>query len=354
MDIIIAVKADVGGSSGEERGDGGTTAEGREDQFHGVPANPLKAAISHAAKLSLPAYFERVGWPLNKALPRGEAFSSGDLGMIVREHQLVKLQVSQKLLNYKKERYGFNQAAVILSSTDLKERIHGAMSMSSMAFVTQTLGQICSPGDPSYGSDFNNLCAALGAQPIVARTFVKLLAGSPDNNCLMLLIDVVGHWIQKLSEAFPRTAAGIQHAQIDFDRARELKLKSFIADFMEEYDASGLPRAKVSRIAFGHLSWFLHHVMYMVWLHSVCDHDKPPVKFPDDCLVGKHARPIIYYVAGWTLYSTSKALTVARVKRLLFFKFSESQSIKEDMAKSKDLSTLLVDRRKHKSPVLLA
>jgi hypothetical protein len=28
MDIIIAVEADVGGSSGEERGDGGTTAEG--------------------------------------------------------------------------------------------------------------------------------------------------------------------------------------------------------------------------------------------------------------------------------------------------------------------------------------
>jgi hypothetical protein len=84
---IIAVKADVGGSSGEERGDGGTTAEGGEDQFHGVPANPLRAAIPHATKLSLHVYFERVGWPLNKALPRGEAFSSGDFGMIVREHQ---------------------------------------------------------------------------------------------------------------------------------------------------------------------------------------------------------------------------------------------------------------------------
>jgi hypothetical protein len=99
--------------------------------------------------------------------------------------------------------------------------------------------------DPSYGSDFNNLCAALDAQPILARTFVKLLAGSLDDNCSMLLVDVVEHWIPKLSEAFPRTAAGIEHAQIDFGRARESKLKSFIADFMEEYDASGLPRAKV-------------------------------------------------------------------------------------------------------------
>ncbi len=151
-----------------------------------------------------------------------------------------------------------------------------------------------------------------------------------------------------MSEAFPRTAAGIGHDQIDFDRARESKLKSFIADFMEEYDASGLPRAEVSRIGFGHLGQFLHHLMFMVWFHSVCNHDKPPVKFLDDCLVGKHARPIIYYVAGWMLYSASKALMVARDKRLLFFGFSESQSIDEDMAKSMDLPTSLVDRRKHK------
>ncbi len=180
---------------------------------------------------------------------------------------------------------------------------------------------------------------------------MKLLAGSPAVNCLMLLVDVVENWIHKLSEAFPRTAAGIEHAQIDFDRARESKLKSFIADFMEEYDGSGLPHAEVSRIGFGQLGRFLHHVMFMVWLHSVCDHDKPPVNFPDDCLVGKHARPVIYYVAGWMLYSASKALTVARDKRLLFFEFSESQSINEDMAKSTDLPTSLVDRRKRKSLV---
>ncbi len=92
---IITVEADVGGSNNdEEGGDGGTTAGGGGDQFRGVPANPYGAVISHAAKLSLRAYFERVGWPLNKVLPRGEAFSSGDLGMIVREHYLIKMHVS--------------------------------------------------------------------------------------------------------------------------------------------------------------------------------------------------------------------------------------------------------------------
>ncbi len=130
----------------------------------------------------------------------------------------MKTQVSQQLLNYKKERYGFNQVAVILSSTNLEERIRGGMSMSLTAFVTQTLSRICSPGDPSYGSDFNNLCAALDAQPIEARTFVKLLAGSPTDNCSVLLVDVVEHLILKLSEAFPRTAAGIEHRSDDCSR----------------------------------------------------------------------------------------------------------------------------------------
>jgi hypothetical protein len=83
---IIAVKADIGGSNDDERRDGGTTPGGGGDQFRGVLANPHGAVISHAAKLSLRAYLKRVGWPLNKVLPRGEAFSSGDLGVIVREH----------------------------------------------------------------------------------------------------------------------------------------------------------------------------------------------------------------------------------------------------------------------------
>ncbi len=91
---IIAVEADIGGSNNDERGDGGTTPGGGGDQFRGVPANPHGAVTSHGAKLSLCAYFERVGWPLNKVLPRGEAFSSGDLGMIVRKHHLIKTQVS--------------------------------------------------------------------------------------------------------------------------------------------------------------------------------------------------------------------------------------------------------------------
>ncbi len=107
----------------------------------------------------------------------------------------------------------------------------------------------------------------------------------------------------------------------------------------------------ISKIGFGHIGRFLHQVIFLAWSHSVCNHEKPPVKFPVDCLVGKHARPVIYYVAGWTLYSASQALTIAMDKRPLFFEFSSAHSIDEDMARSLGLPMSLVDRRKRKSSV---
>ncbi len=147
------------------------------------------------------------------------------------------------------------------------------------------------------------MCAALCALPAEARNFVKMLAESPDNNCFRLLVEVVENWIKAMADIFPKTAAGIQNAQIDFDRGRELRLQSFVAGFMAEYDAysSQLIPSGISKIIFGNLGRFLHHVMFMTWSHSICGSEKPPVEFPVDCLVGKYARPVIYYVSGWTL-----------------------------------------------------
>jgi hypothetical protein len=154
-----------------------------------------------------------------------------------------------------------------------------------------------------------------------------------------------------MTDTFPKTAAGIQNAQIDFDRGRELKLQCLAAELMEEYDASGFTPLVISKIGFGNLSRFFHHVVFLAWSHFVCSKDKPPIKFPVDCLVGKHACPVMYYVAGWTLYSASKALTVARDKRPLFLEFSMTHSIDEDIARSSGLPTSLVERRKRNSSV---
>ena len=54
----------------------------------------IQGTITRAAKLALLAYFQQVNWPLNKILPRGEAFISGELGYIAKQHCLLKSQVS--------------------------------------------------------------------------------------------------------------------------------------------------------------------------------------------------------------------------------------------------------------------
>ncbi len=113
--------------------------------------------------------------------------------------------------------------------------------LSSDAFVAQTLSQIHSPGNPSYGFDFNNLCAALSVQLPVVRSFVKLLSEDLGNTCSNLIVDVMESWIKLMSETFPKTAAGIQNVQIDFNRGRELKLQGFVAESMGKYDAIGFP-----------------------------------------------------------------------------------------------------------------
>ncbi len=187
-------------------------------------------------------------------------FLSGKLGIGVKEHCLSKARVSLQLLNYKRERFGFQQVAVIIRTSDLERRIHEGMLLSLDAFVAQTLSQIHSPGNPSYGLDFNNLCAALSAQPAKARTFVKMLAQSPGNTCSKLLVDVVENWIKIMADTFP--AAGKQNAQIGFDRGRELRLQSFVTELIEEYDASGLTPSVISRIGFGNLGRFLHQVIF--------------------------------------------------------------------------------------------
>ena len=171
------------------------------------------SVISNAAKSSLRAYFEGVNWPLNKALPKGAEFLNGPLGDIMRQFCLVKTQVARQLLKYKKGRFMNTQVSILLNPSDLDERLGEGMAMSTPEFVSSTLRRICDP-DPSssYGSDFCNLCAVMKSLPSTARTYVRLVANSPDNDCFCLLVGVVESWIHDMSEIFPKTLAGVPNA----------------------------------------------------------------------------------------------------------------------------------------------
>ena len=249
--------------------------------------------------------------PLNKALPKGAEVLNGPLGDITKQFLLVKTQVARQLLNYKKEKFMNTQVSILLNPSDLDERIREGMAMSAPKFVSSTLLRICDPDPSSYGSDFSNLCVVMKSLPSTARTYVRLIANSPDDACFCLLVDVVENWIQNMAETFPKTAAGVPNAQLNFERVKEMKMCAFVADFMKEYESTGLPPADISCITYGRLGAFLHLALFQAWSDAICDNEKPPIEFPVDCLIGMYALPVVYYVAGWTLFSMSKAITIA-------------------------------------------
>ena len=163
------------------------------------------SVISNAAKSSLRAYFEGVRWPLNKALPKGAQFLNGPLGDITKQFLLVKIFMN-------------TQVSILLNPSDLDERIRESMAMSAPKFVSSTQLRICDPDPSSYGSDFSNLCVVMKSLPSTVRTDVWLIADSPADACFCFFVDVDENWIQNMVETFPKTAAGVPNAQLNFER----------------------------------------------------------------------------------------------------------------------------------------
>jgi hypothetical protein len=154
-----------------------------------------------------------------------------------------------------------------------------------------------------------------------------------------------------MAEKFPKTASGVPNALLDFKRKKELKMRAFVSDFMEEYNLASLPPADIGSITFGRLGAFLHLALFHGWSDAICDNEKPLIEFPVDCLIGRYALPVVYYIAGWMLYSASKATTITADKRPLYFMFEALHTCDERAAKTMSLSTSLVERRKQQALV---
>jgi hypothetical protein len=160
---------------------------------------------------------------------------SGPLGDIVRQYCLhSKMQVAGQLLNYKKGKFMNMQVYILLNPSDLDNRLREGMVMSTFKFVSSTLVRICNPEPSSYGTDFSNLCKVMNSLPSTVRAYVRLLANSPDDACFCLLVGIMENWIQGMAERFPKPAARVPNAQLEFERSEESKMRAFVADFMKE------------------------------------------------------------------------------------------------------------------------
>ena len=242
--------------------------------------------------------------------------------------------------------FRFQQLAIILGASsilELEQMIRDGMLMTTPEFVTWTFVRLCRPGDPIYGTDFNNLSDALKPFPPSAGIFIRQLANGPVNDVFNLFVGVVDDWIRAIAQTFPSSAAGMSSCERNFIVHKESTQVTFIHSFMEKFNESGMDRK-----TFGRLGQFLYYVLFMTWSNLVCGNEKPPVEFPIDCLVGKYALPVIYYVAGWTLYKASKAATICEVKRPLFYRFASAHTINEIAAQHLQLPISLVEKRKTK------
>ena len=100
----------------------------------------------------------------------------------------------------------YTQVSILLNPSDLDERIREGMAMSPAEFVSSTIMRICDPHPSSYGSDFSNLCVVMKFLPSTARTYVRLIADSPDDACFCLLVGVVENWIRDMGRCTECTA----------------------------------------------------------------------------------------------------------------------------------------------------
>lgn len=306
-----------------------------DDGAETTPKNkPAVTPITAAAKSALHAYFIKADWPRNKLLPKGNDFPKSDVGVIASEFQLVRDQVVWQLAKYKKERFEHTQVTVIMNPSDLGQRMRDSLSMNASEFISQTLKRIFDP-KPEYGTEFNSHSSAINMLPPVVHTYLSLLADSPENSSSILLSNLVDFWTDEMAMRFPKTAAGIPNAQLEFEKSKEMNMHTFIDNFMNEYDSSGLLEKDIPKLMFGHLGAFLHLSVFMAWSNLVSNYEKPPVRFPAECLVGKYAKPVIYYVAGWTIFRASKALTIARAKRTIYFDFASTHSVNESAARKR-------------------
>jgi len=314
------------------------------------PQKSKTTPITAAAKTLLHNYFVSLNWPLNRRLPRGQY--DANLQQIVNKYALNRGQIGRQLNNYKKEKFGNSKIELKLNDDDVKERIMEGLGMTPIEFVDSTLRKLSKSWKDvsSSSSDFDKFTMILDDFPPGSARLVDLLIGlMSDSECCTLLSNCVDHWIDSAAEEFPKTTAQISGSELQFQVKKDEQKGSFIKQWVHQYKTFGLDENNMSSYQFQYFGSFLHDCLFAEWAYSAIDCEKPAVSFPDECLVSKYARPVIYYVAGWTLHSMSKALTIAKANREMYTCFASDHCLGEVEARNLGLPISLVLRRKRRA-----
>ena len=297
--------------------------------------------IDADARAQLHDFFVAKDWALNTNLPRGNVYTNSEIGIFAAELGLSRDQVRTQLANYKEARYGNSQIELLVNADELDEDLRLSLSMETNEFVTTTMQRLLD-GDVSAGRDFSNMAKVLDAFPAAARGFVETLSRSPDHPGVDLLGEAVENFIDSAALMIPKKASGLPNAEVGFQRSILEHKGSIVSRWIELVDSDDVD---LGRDKAGRLGQYLHTTIYQAWVRASAYAERPPVQIPGQVKLGKYARPVIYYVAGWTLYSASRALTISLQEREKCFQFVQrNNTTKEDAEKDK-LPIDIVEKR---------
>jgi hypothetical protein len=308
-------------------------------------ATPTRITKEAVASLSL--HFASTSWPLNKALPRGKL--SKELAAIQLEYGLAKSQVARQLKNFKDKKYRLKDIVLSQSPEQIKEVLEEGIGMEYSEFVCSVLTSLCEAERDLGNRDLNNYSSIIGEFPSVAIDLLHAFA-TDGSLCLSVLVQLVEGFTIIASEEFPKSIARLPDADLEFQvRCRQQK-KVFIAQWIGHHESFlGAEAESFPVEKYRYFGSFLYDVLFDCWAFRSMEGERPPVTLPQKCLVGKYARPVVYYVSGWTMHSLSLAKTIGKAMRPLYARFAEQHSIGEKAALEKFMPVSLVQKRNHRS-----
>ena len=307
-------------------------------------AGGKRKRIPTAAVDDLAAYFAAQRWSLNTPLPRGATLVK-ELEAIQQKYSLEKSQIARQLKNYKDKKYGLKDLVLNFDTERIKEILEEGMGMSPSEFVISILSKMSSKDRDLGNRDISNFAAVIDEFPTVVFSLLASFK-TEGSLCLPILSRLVEGWTELASEEFPKTIARLPDADMTFMNRNREKKREFIVQWVGLRDTFLGARAILfPEVKYRYFGSFLFDMLFDCWAFSSMEGERPPVMMPEDCLVGKYARPVVYYVAGWTLHSLSLARTVAKGERQIYERFAEQHNIGEESAKEQNMPISLVLKR---------
>ena len=312
------------------------------------PPDTKLTRITAAAKAELFRHFTTVGYKRNTRMPKNNADKS--LDVVIEKFGLKRDQVSRQLRNWKGINFENSQVKMIINPEDIEDSVYQGLSEDSLeAWVTCVLGDIVARRDVDGSIDATNYLHSIHDQNSAQLFAVKFVHKNSLHACNSLLVSYFKKLTSLAGELFPQSASRVGGQELEFLARDRMLKKEIVAKWKGEHHTVDIPlNMNLTADGFASVGLFLCWCIYFLWSRLFVDEQRPQIQIPADTLVVAYSRPVVYYVAGWTLQRASLALTVQENQRDKFKLFAVSQSVTQKIAKEAGLPCSLVELRQKK------